>query len=229
MEGRSEKKMKRYFSILLLLFTLLLLTQIPAQAILYKFYGIKGNESDIAIGESQLFVDVTPSDSNQVLFTFSNIGSEASSITDVYFDDNLLLSNLSWIDNSDPGVSFSEGAKPKNLPGGRPFHFNADFSADSDPPVSKKGVNPGESLGMLFNLRPNKDFEQVLTGLNSQDFRIGMHVQAFNSGRSASFINKFAPAIPEPASFVLFGTIVGIAGIVYRKRKPHKTESSQKV
>jgi hypothetical protein len=46
--------------------------------------------ADGAIGEAQLFVELTDLGS-QVEFTFTNIGPDASSITDVYFDDGTLL------------------------------------------------------------------------------------------------------------------------------------------
>ena len=66
-----------------------LLIPFQANAALYSFYNITNNDAgDAAIGEAQLSVDVTDNGGNQVLFTFLNSGPEASSITDVYFDDN---------------------------------------------------------------------------------------------------------------------------------------------
>ncbi len=82
------------------------------------------NESiiDAGIGEAQLFMDVTdvgitPEDRHQVLFTFTNTGPKASSITDVYFDDGTLL-GIADIDNSAPDVVFSVQATPSDLQGG---------------------------------------------------------------------------------------------------------------
>jgi len=69
------------------------------------------------------------------------------------FDDGSLVGIFS-IDNSDPGVAFSDPAVPGNLPGANnaspAFVATTGFSADSDPPVQPNGVNPGETLGILF-------------------------------------------------------------------------------
>ena len=53
----------------------------------------------------------------------------------------------------DPNVDFEPGANPNHLPGldGK-LKLTDAFCADSDPPVVLKGVNPGEWLGVVFNL-----------------------------------------------------------------------------
>ena len=159
---------KRGTMVFLLAGALLLFTVVPAQAIEYGFDNITNNDPfDAAIGEAQLFVDVTDSlggeqmNANQVLFTFLNIGPEAFSICDVYFDDGMdeLLESITLIDNSSTGVTFSEGASPGNLPGANDadpdFVTTAGFLADSDSPAQPNGVNPGEYLGILFDLQAN--------------------------------------------------------------------------
>jgi len=174
----------------------LLTIVVPAQAqttIQLGFANITAtNAGDAAIGEAQLFVDVTDAGSGEVLFTFYNTGPEDSSITDVYFDDGSLL-GIALIDNSDPGVSFSQGASPANLPGANnaipPFQTTAGFSADSDAPVQQNGVNPTESLGIHFGLVAGRTFDDVLADLTSGDLRIGIHVQGFESGGSEAFVN----------------------------------------
>jgi hypothetical protein len=192
----SMKKMK---VALLAIVALLLVIAIPAQAqTTLGFYNITGNNAgDAAIGEAQLFVDVEDAGGGQVLFTFRNTGPEDSSITDVYFDDdNTLFDSIASIDGSGIGVDFSEGATPSNLPGGNPFGFSADFSADSNPPTQPNGVNPGEWLEILFNLQSGQTFDDVLDALSSGALRIGIHVQGFASGGSESFINE--PPEEEP-------------------------------
>jgi hypothetical protein len=83
-----------------------------ALAIQYGFDNITNNNAlNSAIGEAQLRLDVTESGS-QILFTFSNTGPAASSITDIYFDDEVpLLSYASFIQSS--GVDFTVGATPE--------------------------------------------------------------------------------------------------------------------
>jgi hypothetical protein len=89
------------------------------------------------------------------------------------------------------------GATPRNLPGASQasprFETTNGFSADSESPTQPSGVNPGESLGILFSLRPGKSFADVLTHLGDGSLRIGIHVQGFAGGGSESFVN-----LPEP-------------------------------
>ena len=192
----------------------------PAQAVSLGFDCITGNlAGDCAIGEAQLSVDITDPGSNQVLFTFNNVGADASSIADVYFDDGTLL-GIASIDNSDAGVSFSQLASPPNLPGANnaspPFVTTAGFSADSNPPVQPNGVNPGETLGILFDLQNGGVFPDVVSELTSGMLRIGIHVQGYDTGGSESFVNN---PVPVPAAVWLFGSgLLGLVGIARRKK-----------
>jgi hypothetical protein len=183
----------------------------PAGAVLIGFDAITANNvADVAVGESQLFVDVTDAGGFQVLFTFSNTGPAASSITDVYFDDGTLLGIASIINGA--GVAFSLGASPPNLPSGEnaipPFQVTSGFAVDSDPPTQANGVNPGETLGILFDLQAAGTFADVLDDLDTGALRIGIHVQGFAGGGSESFVNDGPPGggqpIPEPTGALLF-------------------------
>ena len=184
------------------------------------FFNITNNVAGNAlIGEQQLFVDVSDPGGGQVLFTFRNEGPAASSITDVYFDDGSLL-GIAAIDNSDPGVEFSQWATPPNLPGGNgmvpKFQTTAGFSADSDPPVQPNGVNPGEDLGILFDLKkhPAATFADVIDELTSGALRIGIHVQGFGGGGSESFVNV---PVPVPGALVLGAMGLGLVACVRRR------------
>jgi hypothetical protein len=159
---------------------------------------------DCAIGASQLSVEVTDVGGGQVLFTFNNAGPAASSIADVYFDDGALLA-ISFILNS-PGVSFSQGASPPDLPGGSnaspPFTVTAGFSADSDPPTQPNGVNPGEALGIRFTLQPGMSFLDVLDDLGDGTLRAGIHLQGLATGGSEGFVST---PLPESGTLTLIG------------------------
>src|SRR4030042_2649119 len=109
----------------------------------YSFVNITNNDAlNAAIGEAQLFVELGDLLGNQVTFTFGNTGPDASSITQMYFDDGGLLSFAS-IDDSLAGVEFSQGASPPDLPGGNtvvpPFSTTAGLSFGADPPLPPDG------------------------------------------------------------------------------------------
>lgn len=232
---------------LLLALWLFVIESPPACAVYFGFDSIFTDETnalDAAIGEAQLYVGVTdplggedPA-ATQALFTFLNTGPDACSITDIYFD------NYGWvlgriaeeggIDNSGGGVSFSKDASPANLPGGGglDFPFFAHFSAEADPigeqnGVTDNGVNPGESLGILFDLAYSQSFGDVLSALQDVSeypvvpLRIGIHVQGFAGEGSESFVNAMEPTslpVPEPNTMFLLGLgLIGLAGVGRKK------------
>jgi len=174
--------------------------------ITYSFECITNNKAtDAATGEAQLLVAASDAGGNNVLFNFINTGPKTCSITDVYFDDDAsVLSAIAMIDNSDPGVSFSQLASPGNLPGGNTvvpaFVTTLGFSADSDPPI----------VAIIFNLQSGNTFDSVISSMDTSDLRIGIHVQGFYCGGSESFINN--GIIPAPGAVVLGGIGVSLIG-----------------
>ena len=110
-------------------------------------------------------------------------------------------------------------ATPGELPGANlanpPFVTSAGFSADADSPPSHNGVNPGESLGISFELLTGKAFADVISELNHGTLRVGIHVQAFDGGGSESFVNT---PVPEPHAAVLFAVGALVVGTATRRR-----------
>jgi hypothetical protein len=199
-----------------------------AHAETYTFKNITNNNStDASAGEAQLRVDVEAYGTNQVLFTFYHIGTVQMSITDVYFDDGTLLGIADLIDadqnGGDAGVDFSTGASPGNLPGGNPvgFQATAGFTADSDSPAFHNGVAPGETLGVIFDLKAGKDFQSVIDalaiGFPEGGLVIGIHVQGFEGGGSEAFITYGGEMIPLPAGVTLGAA--GLAPLALRRRR----------
>lgn len=226
---------------------LLLLTgHAHAALVTYSFGSITTGAlaANVATGAAQLRLDVrdTATDgtalaADQALFVFRNLGPNASSITDVYFDDGTLLS-IAQLAPAGGGVSFSQDASPGNLPGGNTIGFQttAGFSADSDPPVQPNGVNPGEQLWVLFNLQSGKTFVNVIQALEGvlqepagvNALRVGLHVQGFSNGDSLSFVNQEGGAgsaqvltpVPLPAALpLLLAGLLPLGAVVRRRKK----------
>jgi hypothetical protein len=188
----------------------------PAMADLFGFENITNNNAgDAAIGEAQLFVDVTAEGANQVRFTFQNTGPEASAIAGIYFDDGGLFSGIASISNV-PGVNFAENGAPPVLPGGvgPPVNFQVDFRLNATPPPPLNGINPNEQLSVILNLLAGQTFADTLAALQSGSLRVGLHVIAFDSGGSESFVNTTG-VIPAPGALGL--VLIGL-GLISRIR-----------
>ena len=192
----------------------------PAYGALYSFYCITNNNpANAAIGEAQLSVNVTDASKNQVMFTYTNSGPEPCSITDVYVDDGSIL-GLAQIFDTAGSVEFTESPTPANLPGANnvnpPFEAIRSFSADSDSPILSMGVNPGESLAILYDILPGQNFWDVIGELRDGSLRLGLHVQGFTlDGGSEAFVNIPPPnPVPEPMTLLIMvlGSIPMIIG-----------------
>lgn len=205
---------------------LLATAALPAASfgIVTGFTGITNNNAaSTAAGETQLWVDITSPQANQVLFTFGNTGTAQSTITQIYFEQGP-LSDLLQIINS--GTAFQETG-PGVLPGGngQPVSFQTMFEADANNPRPKNGVNNGpavggDTVGLLFSLASQKTYQDVLNQLDDGQLRIGLHVQNFANGYSESFIDQppgQPPQTPEPTTGAI--ALAALAFLRVRRRQ----------
>ena len=149
-----------------------------------------------------LYVEVTDPATGQVDFTFYNESSVNSCISEIYFENGLLLGSASITEG--PETFFHYSAKPKNPPGAHAlepvFVTTDEFSFDSEPAPPKNGVNPGEWVRITFDLKNGGTFETVINELNTGALRIAAHIIALPDGSSESAVN-----VPEPGTVCLLG------------------------
>lgn len=187
---------------------------------------------------SLLSLDVIAYGNNQALFTFSNnnpvdpLFPGRPAITEVYFDDGALLGiNANGIlDDPAGGVDFEFRTSPTNPPGGAnlspPFETSAGyFSLDSDPAAgggTADGIGPGESLGLVLDIKSGYSFADIWKGLglgfsNPSDplsIRIAVHIRGINGAldQSDTFV-----LVPVPGAVLLGMLGLGVAGIKLRR------------
>jgi len=163
---------------------------------------------------------------NTVNYTFTNVGTIDSVITQIYWQDNtnpvfqvLLLPPLL----TQNGVRFNVGGTPQNLPGGNLATppFVATFMVSAKNPSPKNGIQDGiyvgDQLTVSFKLTPGSSLQ------DAEQIRVGMHVQGIAPlGCSDSFL--YTPSggseVPEPITMLtLGGGLIGISVFTKKFRK----------
>lgn len=199
---------------------------LDAHSALYQFHCITGPSANCDAGELQFGMEVidlgvdASTGHHQVEFRFDNeAGGATSSIAGVYFYDGTLLGVHSILDTPN-SVDFREGtsANPQ-LPGlglSKPVTRMFDiYDVLAVNPMAHRGINPGEELGIVFDLLTGKDYDDVLHALtlpmspHNDSLTVGLKVIAFEDGGSESFVHDIT-AVPVPAAAWLFLSGLGV-------------------
>ena len=203
----GEGKMKK--SILFMSVAVLLMGQSLFAGVSYTFDCVTNDiAGDATVGETQLVMEVTETTAGAD-FKFTNTGPSASIISEIYFFDGVLL-EISAIDESCSGVDFEDiGDKvsPGHLPGYDPDPLEV-FRATEPESGAHNGVDPDEWVTVSYIL--SGSFQDLVDNLANGDVAVGVHVTAFESGGSESFVN-----IPEPATMAL----LGLGALLLRRKK----------
>ena len=220
--GRGVRPMGTLAFLALLLFTWGWHARPAAAVPIPLFCVTNSNAADCAIGEAQILMEVLDASDvggPKTRFLFTVSGPSTMTIARVYFDDGFLL-GPTIEDNPAGGVDFALAFPgPGNLPGGEllapPFVADQEFNSGAVSPAPSTGVEPGESLGLVFELLPADTTDDVLDWLQSGELRVGLHVINFDSGGSESFVNE---PVPEPGSLGLLCLSIGGLALLRRRR-----------
>ena len=194
-----------------------------------NFYAITQNGPlGPGIGEDQLSLEISDM-GDQVLFTFANSGPAQSTLTEIYFEEGASppLYSMAAIDNNGGGgnVDYAqiEGDRLGRPPGSSPYDWVQNATAfRADPSYAPAGVDPGEYVGLTFDLTSGYTYDDVVAEIENEEWRIGIHVQRFADGTSETFFNKPPTDVPDMGSTWMLLTLavgsLGLAGWIQRRK-----------
>ncbi len=170
--------------------------------------------SDCGIGEAQLSGSVVASNGDALL-TIQMTGL-ADGVVERVFIESSIVSAISFSGSGGGGiVNFTGDGSPGTLPGGTGVGFVTAVSASADNPSPSNGIghhnqdDTSPQSGMFLLTLLGGDFNDLLS-----DLRVGVHVTAFESDGSESFVTQL---VPEPSTALLFG--VGLIGLLVSARR----------
>ncbi|MBC8378919.1 MAG: hypothetical protein H8E62_07080 [Planctomycetes bacterium] len=197
-----------------------------SQAGLHPLTKVTSNSPDLVVNPWQFTVDVQDFSPSQILLTFTNntpdilaamtSAAVESSITGIYIDDAVISFN-SFMGLVTDSIEFINNGSGK-LPSGCPYGFTTDdFYAAAEASPVIKGINPGESLGLLFDYGGGV-FEDIDNAIGSGTLPIGLQVVTIQYDDNV--VSKFSESfiVPEPVTFIL----LGLGGLCTRSNKNNR-------
>ena len=206
LEGYGDRTM-----VLLCLLMLCLLCGI-SQAGFYSLTKVTNNGPGLTIDPFQFTVEVQDYSTTQILLVFSNNDTILpmtsapldSSIASIYIDDTIISFADTFIGLQTDTIEFLDKGAAK-MPGGENYGFTKDdFHAGADKPAPKKGLNPGESVGLLFDLNGSA-YADIDAAIGDGSLRVGLHVISIEYGNGMNVSESLTRHSPEPVTLVLLG------------------------
>jgi hypothetical protein len=170
------------------------------------------------VGISQFSTVVSAVGTTQALFSFKNIGSAASSITNIniFAKPQFSLANIASTSLPTSAVNFFTGTVNQSQ------FFS--FSIGPGALGVANGINPGDSFDILFNIVPGfqKPFNAVATSLLQQKLSVQLTGAGFNYpvGTDPSTLlvfNSKVKAVPEPITMLGSAAALGFGALMKRR------------
>lgn len=202
----------------------LVVSEMPAHAFNIGMVNLSNNTPDDIAGHIDISVDVVPG-TDIVQFNVTNTGTIKTSITDIYFGkDNVIsdvLGSITGIINT-VGVNFSEVAvsPPSSTDN---FKWNSQVKANN----IDDGIDVGETLAIQFNPK-NTSFVDIQNAfLQDRTLAIGMQVQNTDSTGGSYWLssNPFIEPAPEPLTILGTGVAFSFGGLLKREYDKKKAKT----
>jgi hypothetical protein len=186
------------------------------------------------VGTAQFSAVVSPVGTNQALFSFTNLGPLASSITNIdIFDTFPVLGGLANPQPSNTGVNFFTGnAGVDPLTGATQFFS---FSLGNASQAVSNGINPLDNFSVLFDINTAPGFSKPFNAVSTSLFKKGVTVQlkaaGFNYPGAAGVdpatlltFNSKVKAVPEPFTMLGSAAALGFGALMKRKSSQLKSK-----
>jgi hypothetical protein len=183
--------------------------------------------SACSTGQNQFSAVVSPIGTTQARFSFFNIGSIASSITNIDITDLYpVFSGYSAVQPTNPGVSFGN----VTFGGGTYFSIALPSGPNKKPLANQilNGVNPIDSFSVDFDIMPGfgKPFNAVATSLLRQGLTVQMQAAGFNPVTVPAKVvfNSQVKAVPEPITMLGSAAALGFGALMKRRSSQLKSK-----
>lgn len=202
----------------------LVVSEMPAHAFNIGMVNLSNNTPDDIAGHIDISVDVVPG-TDIVQFNVTNTGTIKTSITDIYFGkDNVIsdvLGSITGIINT-VGVNFSEVAvsPPSSTDN---LKWNSQVKANN----IDDGIDVGETLAIQFNPKDTSFIDIQNAFLQDRTLAIGMQVQNTDSTGGSYWLssNPFIEPAPEPLTILGTGVAFSFGGLLKREYDKKKAKT----